>query len=131
MKRKQIWRVIAGLCVAPLAWTIQMLVSEPLVAQACFPAAAPRSAPLWPGFTPALALLSLTCLACACAGAWAAWAAWRDNGDQAGHVAAVDRGTQPVGFLALLGMMGSALFLGAIVFSSLAVALVAPCGKGG
>lgn len=131
MTGKQLLRVIAGLCAAPLAWTIQMLVSEPLVAQSCFPATAARTAPLWPGFVPALAMLSLACLAAAAGGAWAAWSAWRDNRDPAGHSTAVDRGAEPVRFLSLVGMMGSALFIGAIVFSSLAVALVAPCGKGG
>lgn len=131
MKSLPTWRLVAGICVAPLAWTVQMLVSEPMVAQACFPATAPRTTPLWSGLTPALAMLGLTCLAAAAGGAWAAWSAWREQRDPAGHAAAVDRGTDPASFLALLGMMGSALFVGAIVFTSLAVVLVAPCGKAG
>lgn len=131
MKSLPTWRLVTGICVAPLAWTVQMLVSEPLVAQACFPTTAPRTTPLSSGFTPALAMLGLACLAAAAAGAWAAWSAWRERRDPAGHAIAVDRGTDPASFLALLGMMGSTLFFGAIIFTSLAVMLVAPCGKGG
>jgi hypothetical protein len=131
MNRSQMVRLVAGICVAPVSWTVQMLVSEPLVAQSCFPAMAPRTSPLWYGFTPALAALSVVCLVAAMGGAWAAWSVWRGNRDPAGHASAVARGTHPVGFLALLGMMGSALFVGAIVFTSLAVILVAPCGKAG
>lgn len=131
MKSHPTLRLVAGICVAPLAWTVQMLVSEPLVAQACFPATVPRTTPLWSGFTPALAILSLVCLGAAACGARAAWSAWRERRDPEGHATAVDRGTTPAAFLALLGMMGSTLFCGAIVFTSLAVMLVAPCGKAG
>lgn len=131
MKPHPTLRLVAGICAAPMAWTVQMLVSEPLVAQTCFPATVPRTTPLWSGFTPALAILSLVCLGAAAGGAWVAWSAWRERRDPAGHAAAVDRGTAPASFLALLGMMGSALFIGAIVFTSLAVLLVAPCGKAG
>lgn len=131
MKHKHMLRLIAGICVAPLAWSAQMLISEPLVAQLCILATGPRTTPLWSGLIPALAVLSLACLAAAMGGAWAAWSVWRDSRDPAGHATAIDRGTDPVGFLALLGMMGSALFLGAIVFTSLALLLVAPCAKAG
>lgn len=128
MKRGQAMRLLAGLLAAPFAWLAQMLVSESLVAQVCFPGPAPRSAAL-SGLTPALLLLGVVCLAAGLGGLWAAWSAWRVSADPADHVSALDRGTRPVGFLALLGMMGSALFCGAIVFTSMALLLVAPCGK--
>lgn len=128
MKRAQTLRLLAGLVAAPLAWALQMLVSEPLVAQVCFPGRAPRTT-AFPGLTPGLLVLGAACLAVGLAGAWAAWSAWRQSADSADHVTALDRGTRPAGFLALLGMMGSALFCGAIVFTSLALLLVAPCGK--
>lgn len=128
MKRGQVVRLLAGLMAAPFAWAVQMLVSEPLVAQVCFPGPAPRTTAL-PGLAPALLVLGAACLAAGLGGLWSAWAAWRGSDDPADHVSALDRGTRPVGFLALLGMMGSALFSGAIVFTSVALLLVAPCGK--
>ncbi|MDQ2819873.1 MAG: hypothetical protein M3Y65_05665 [Pseudomonadota bacterium] len=128
MKRGQVMRLLAGLLTAPFAWVAQMLISEPLVAQVCFPGPAQRSAAL-PGLAPTLLVLSVACLAAGLGGLLAAWLAWRVSADPADHVSALDRGTRPVGFLALLGMMGSALFCGAIVFTAMALLLVAPCGE--
>lgn len=128
MKRAQLLRLLAGLLAAPAAWTVQMLVSEPLVSQLCFPGRAPGGA-AWSGLVPALALLSGACLLAAIGGGWAAWQAWRSSDDPANHASALDRGTRPQGFLALLGVMASMLFTGAVVFSSLALLLVDPCGK--
>ncbi|MDE2366733.1 MAG: hypothetical protein KGM95_07360, partial [Betaproteobacteria bacterium] len=40
-------RTLVGLFGAPAAWVIQVSLSEPLAAYACYPHQAPLSAPLW------------------------------------------------------------------------------------
>jgi hypothetical protein len=125
MKTGEVLRLIAGIAAAPAAWMLQMLLSNPLVSGLC---AARR-----PGLPLALNLISLACLLAACAGAWAAWSMWRaerGHSDTADHREAVDRGTTPLAFVALLGMMVSAMFIVAIGFSSLAPLLVASCARG-
>lgn len=124
MKTSNSLRLLAGLLAAPAAWVAQMLLSQPLVTLLC---RLQRPAML----TIVLDGLGAACLLLAAAGGWAAWSGWRaERPARHGPGRAVDRGTTPRAFLALLGMMASALFFSAIVFSSLAPLLVAPCTGG-
>lgn len=118
-------RLIAGLLAAPVAWMGQMLLSQPVVAALC---AAGRPTVL----LLLLDALDLACLVVAAAGGWAALSTWRAERHHPRHApaGAIDRGTSPRAFLALLGMMASSLFFCAIVFSSLAPLLVTPCARG-
>jgi hypothetical protein len=118
------WRIAAALLAAPGAWAGQMLLSQPLVTSLCAIGRPTLLQVLLDG-------IGVACLAIAAAGGALAVAAWRaERHPQHRPAHAVDRGTTPRAFLALLGMMASALFFGAIVFSTLAPLMVAPCAKG-
>lgn len=127
MSTPHILRAIAAIGAAPTAWMLQMLLSNPIVSGLC------RSGRARPALSLTLNLLSLACLLAACGGAWAAWSMWRAerrHSDTADHRRALDRGTTPLAFVALLGMLASAMFISAIVFSSLAPLLVTDCVGG-
>ncbi|MFL6708294.1 MAG: hypothetical protein ACJ8HI_08810 [Massilia sp.] len=117
-------RIVAGLFAAPVAWMGQMLLSQPLVSGLCALARPGLLSVLLNG-------VGLLCLLVAALGGWAALSLWREERQpQHRPAGAIDRGTRPRAFLALLGMMSSGLFFCAIVFSSLAPLLVTPCVKG-
>lgn len=124
-------RVLAGIAGAPLAWVAQMSLSEPLAAQTCYPGTHPLALPMLPSLRLLLAAISIACLlaALACgAQAWSDWRAVRAEQPPEKPEAAVDTGAGRTRFLALLGLMSSALFAAAILFTALAALLIAPCG---
>ena len=124
-------RLLVGLCGAPLAWVAQMSLSEPLSAQACYAASRPLAAPVWASAHALLWAISAVCLLAACASALVAWRAWRGTRYEAtsNWHDAVHSGTGRTRFLALLGVMTSAMFVAAILFSTLGATLIAACGS--
>jgi hypothetical protein len=108
-----------------------MSLSEPIAAYACYPRQMPLSAPLWVELPLILATISLACLAGGLFSGYIAWGCWQ----RADHPKAcalkekkiieVDEGQTR--FLAMVGIMSSFLFIVAILFTSCAVLLVAPC----
>jgi hypothetical protein len=114
-------RLLVALYGAPLAWVAQMSLSEPLAAQACYPGGRPLSSPAWPPLQTTLALISGACLVAALASALVAWSVWRAVRDE--RVAGDGRPR----FLAVLGLMSAGLFVAAVLFTALAVVLIAPC----
>lgn len=124
-------RLLVGLCGAPLAWMAQMSLSEPLSAQACYPASRPLAAPAWPSAHALLWAISAVCLLAACASALVAWRAWRGTRHEStsNWHDAVHSGSGRTRFLALLGVMSSAMFVAAILFSTLGATLIDACGS--
>jgi hypothetical protein len=136
-------KLLAAIFGAPLAWMAQMSLSEPLAAQVCFPGSRPLTVPAWPSLQMALLAISGACLLAALASALAAWSVWRstrgevadgddigrDDGDGKGLAMGktADSGVGRTGFLAVLGLMSSGLFVSAVLFTALAALLVAPC----
>ncbi|SEL16957.1 hypothetical protein [Nitrosovibrio tenuis] len=127
-------RTLVSLFGAPVAWVMQMSLSEPIAAYACYPRQVPLSAPLWVELPLILAVISLVCLAAGLLSGYVAWTSWRQirNGSVVitkaanGHPdAGVDEGQTR--FLTMLGMMSSSLFIVAIVFTCCAIFLVPPC----
>jgi hypothetical protein len=130
-------RTLVALYGAPLAWLVQMSLSEPLAAQACYPGRQPLSAPAWPALQTTLAFVSGACLVAALASALVAWSVWRSVQDGAGEAGehpahfgigkTIDSGVGRPRFLAVLGLMSGGLFVAAVLFTALAVLLIAPC----
>src|SRR5574341_1529046 len=73
-------RTSFGLFGAPAAWVAQLILSEPLVAHACYPKRAPLPAPIWNGLPTILAAISIACLLTALLSACVAWISWRRTG---------------------------------------------------
>lgn len=113
-----------GLFGAPSAWTVQLLLSEPLASYACYPYRTPLPAPIWNGLTAVLSTISGACLAVALLSGIAAWISWRQFVKGSLAMADEDRNR----FLAKLSMVSSFIFIVAIVFNICAVLLVPPCG---
>ena len=124
-------RLLVGLCGAPLAWVAQMSLSEPLSAQACYPASRPLASPALTSAHALLWAISGVCLLAGCASALVAWRAWRGTRHEAtsNWRNAVHRGSGRTRFLALLGVMSSAMFVAAILFSTLGATLIDACGS--
>lgn len=132
--RHPIGRTLVALFGAPAAWVMQVSLSEPIAAYACYPHQVPLSAPLWVELPLILAVISLVCLAAGLLSGYMAWTSWRQtgNGSMVVPEAANEHRSAPVDggqtrFLTMLGMMSSSLFIVAILFTSCAVFLVPPC----
>lgn len=121
------YKTLLALFGAPSAWFVQMSVSEPLAAYACYPHQVPLSAPLWINFSAILIAISLICLA---SGLISGYVAWRvlekfTQSDFNERINEINEGQTK--FLAMLGVMSSVIFIVAILFTACAVLLVSPC----
>jgi hypothetical protein len=142
-------RTLIALFGAPTAWVMQMSLTEPIAAYACYPHEVPLSAPLWVELSLILGTVSLACLAAGLFSGYVAWTLWQyaggvsgtsagsSEGGSAGSTAkaatgingsqgaVVDGGQNH--FLAMIGLMSSSLFIIAIIFTCCAIFLVPPC----
>jgi hypothetical protein len=125
-------RLLLALAGAPSAWLIQLTVSEPLAAYACFPYQVPLSAPIWGKLPVLLAAISLICLGVALLSGYIAWKSWHELAH-----ASEEHGKEVVGiksgrsrFLIKLGLMSSFIFIVAVIFNTCAVWLVPLCNSG-
>jgi hypothetical protein len=121
--------VLIGLLLAPGAWLAQMVMTETLAAQSCYPVDQPLSSPALPWMHPALVAISALCLA---AGVFGALTAWRNMRrlDAAKEGVPDDASSKRSGlevFLTRVAAMCSALFLFALIATDIALALVSPC----
>lgn len=123
-------RLFAGMVIAPLAWALQMLIGYGLAAHACYPREVALPAPLWPqlrvivgGVSIGLWLLLLV----GCAIAWANWKATRPHSD-ATPGAIIQSGDGRPRFMALCGVVVSALFAIVLLFTSIGILWVPSCG---
>jgi hypothetical protein len=129
-------RLTISLFGAPLAWLLQMALSEPLAAQACYPHSIPLALPQLPAVLPSLqvtlGVITGVALLLAVASTILAWftlrATHQDSSQRAGHT--VEHGGGRAGFLTVLAFMGGLLFIVAILISGSALLLVSPCGGG-
>lgn len=114
-----------GLFGAPVAWIVQVFLSEPLAAHGCYPYQAPLSAPIWEGLPAMLGAISIACLAVALLSGFVAWGLWRQS--EGGSVIEAGKGRNR--FLAKLSLMSSFIFIIAVIFNICAVLLVPPCSS--
>ncbi len=121
------WFAILG---APLAWNLQLLINATLVSHGCYPHDVPLATPLWHHLGTVSASVEAVALAICIAAGVAGWRNWsRTRDEKQGdlhHV--VESGDGRTRFMALVGMMTSALFLVATAFATLNLAAVPQCG---
>lgn len=110
-----------GLLAAPAAWALQLLVNAGLAEWACYPHDERLAQPAWASLHALLLGFDAATLACAILGAAVAWRAWRrTRGERPGTAhALVASGDGRTRFMAMAGIMVSALFALAIVFATL------------
>jgi len=119
-----------GIGAAPAAWNAQLLLSVALSGHACYPRDALLSVPLWSGLWSILLAISLVGIMVAVAGVLVAWRSWRHTFDEREGSAhqLLDLGEGRTRFMAMCGILSSALFLVALVFATAALYLVPLCG---
>lgn len=124
------WRLFAAVLAAPAAWTLQVCITEALVAQSCFPYNVPARAPYAGAALAAAIGVSVAALAVGAFGTWWAWRNWRRLARRVR--ASPPDAAPPVvsgeAFIAEIGFMASLLFLFALVATDIAAMLVSACG---
>lgn len=114
------WKLWTGLLLAPLALSLQVVVSYIVGSDVCSAGGAPL---------PWLLMINIATALLAGFGMFAAWSNWRATRHEAGgdvHHSA-DRGDGRTRFMALFGLSWSALSLFAVVVQALALVYFGPC----
>lgn len=128
-----------GLVGAPAAWTVQTLVDLAVAAHGCYPRLFPLAAPMLAGLRAIVITVSIAALlVCIVAGGAAlrAWSRTRHEhqvssgaGEKHSNAAALlETGEGRTRFLALSGVMASAVFTIAVVAHTVSIFMVGPCG---
>lgn len=129
--RARLALLLFGLCAAPVAWNVQLLLGTALSGHDCFPREQLLARPLWNGLSPVLLAISLAGIVTAIAGGVVSWRSWRltyeESPGSAHHL--IDRGEGRTRFMAMCGILTSALFLLALIFGTIASSLVPLCGN--
>lgn len=122
------WTLLFGAAAAPLFWLGQMMLGFLVTADACFGGDRPTAAASSPLRT-VLFAFDGAAIAAALAAGVVAYASWRTlRGEkQGGHQTALETGEGRARFLALWGILSSAIFLAAIIFSTIATMGVPLC----
>lgn len=121
--------MLAALFLAPAVWSLQILSAYVLAARSCFPTYSPLAGARVPGMSGWTVVGSLIALAFACLSLWASATAWRrTRGEKKGGThQALDVGEGRSRFLALCGVIITAIFAAAIIFEALAALLLRQC----
>ncbi|HZP86152.1 MAG TPA: hypothetical protein VFB54_04980 [Burkholderiales bacterium] len=114
----------------PLLWGGQLLLSYGLASFACYPSWNPLATPQYSGIRVALLAIGLAALVGGVGIAMLAVYSWRKTrGEQGGsqkHL--VDIGEGRTRFLAMCGVMMSSGFVVLLIFTTMTVLIVPPCG---
>lgn len=119
-----------GLAGAPLAWSVQIVVGYAIAAYACYPQRMSLAAPIVDGLKGQLALLSLAAILLAAICTLVGYRSWRaTRNEQAGDQhALLEQGEGRTRFMAMCALVTSASFTVVLVFTSIVLVLVQPCG---
>jgi hypothetical protein len=127
-RRMALW---FGLFGAPALWSVQLMSGFAVSAHGCFPQSVPLTSATV-GVRAIVTLISVVAAAGAVAAGLIAHASWQGARDAASgsERAKLDGRQERIRFMALGGMMMSALFLFAILLSFVSIAVVSPCTYG-
>jgi hypothetical protein len=113
----------------PTAWFVQLGFNASFAAHACFPKDVPLATPLWGSLQLVMLSIDVLALAVCSFGFLMAWRSWQKTGTErpgsAHHL--LESGDGRSRFMAMVGMMTSALFFAATAFATLNLAVVPPC----
>lgn len=121
--------LLGALFLAPAVWTLQILSAYVLAARSCFAIYSPLAGARVPGMSGWTVAGSVVALALACLALWCSATAWRrTRGEKKGGAhQALDVGEGRTRFLALCGVIITAIFAAAIIFDALAALLLRQC----
>jgi hypothetical protein len=114
---------------SPVAWSLEMLVSFPLAAHACFPKDVPVLSPTTPGLAGILTGIAIALFVVgvlATAASMVCW--WRTRNEKSGGThQLLEVGEGRTRFIALCGLIISIGFLIALIFEATALYVVRSC----
>jgi hypothetical protein len=128
--RVSLTALVIGLTGAPLAWSIQIVVGYAIAAYACYPQRMSLAAPIVADLKGQLAMLSLAAILLAAICTLVGYRSWRASRDEQGgnHHALLEHGEGRTRFMAMCGLVTSAGFLVVLIFTSVVLVFVQPCG---
>lgn len=121
--------LIFGISAAPAAWDAQLLFSTAFSGHACYPRDVLLNNSVWPHLWAILAAISVAAIVISIAGGIVAFQSWRQTREEkpgSGHHL-LDAGEGRTRFLAMFGVLTSALFLVATLFATAILFLVPLC----
>jgi len=122
--------VVSGLFLAPVSWSLQLVVSYILNGDRCHDVGASGSV-AWGMDTIVVTALGVAAVAGCAVGLWAAWRTWRKTSNEApgDHHEALTTGRGRTRFLGLAGIIASLIFLIGSLFELLVPMLESSCGN--
>jgi hypothetical protein len=123
--------LLFGIAAAPAAWDAQLMLSVALSGHACYPRERLLAAPLWSGLWSILLAISVGGIGIALAGGVVALRSWRRTRAErpgSGHHL-LESGDGRTRFMAMCGLLTSAVFLLALIFGTAALFVVPLCGQ--
>jgi hypothetical protein len=123
--------LFSALLAAPLAWSAQLLLNYGIASHACFPAEAPKAAPIWGWLHAGLLAINLAALAIALIATVVSFTIWRRTNEEAGggHERLIDIGQGRTRFFAIWGFWSGVWFVIQILFGTIAAVGVPGCGS--
>jgi hypothetical protein len=123
--------LLFGLCAAPGFWIAQIVLGYIASVRVCYPGPHPVTVSAGNPVGPFFVALDLTAILATIAGGVVSFLAWRAVGREAAGDAshALEAGEGRARFMALWGMLTSIWFLIAIVFNTIATAVVPLCPR--
>lgn len=125
--RKVRLHALAGIVIAPIAWLVQMGLTEALAAQSCFPHDRPLHGPAMPRLVATIVAVDIVCLLLGCLGAYLGWRNVLQLRREQALSGSQKSAAQLNWVLAYVGGLSSALFLFALVATDIAVLIISPC----
>ncbi|MEO7336514.1 MAG: hypothetical protein ABIV63_08030 [Caldimonas sp.] len=119
--------ILAG----PLVWSLQLFATFSLTAHACYPHDVPLDVPSWSGTRPVMTALVSAALLVAVASGWTAWRCFRSTREEKPGPAhrVLEGGDGRTRFIAVVGLMTSALFAVAVAFAAIDLVVLSGCGR--
>ncbi len=128
-ERVSLIALLFGVAIAPLAWSLQLQLGYGFASHACYPQDAPLPAPIWQSLRPSLMALSAIAIVLGISGVIVSWRCWnRTRREKPGSgEALLSAGDGRTRFLAMSGVLVSALFVVTVVFETIVLALAPLC----
>jgi hypothetical protein len=122
------WLLIVGLLAAPVAWSLQLLISYGVSGEKCGAYGPLATLPLG-SRSMTFAAIGVAAVVACLLGLWAAYVTWRLTREEASgdHHVGLTAGAGRTRFLGLCGIISSATFLVGAAFALLIPFLVSPC----
>lgn len=123
-------RLFAGVMIAPLAWSLHLLVCYGLAAHACFPTDVALGQPVWTHLRSIVSAVTTMAWLVLASGVAVAWLNWNATGEQSNDRAEtlLQSGDGRSRFIALCGLLVSGCFAVALCFTTAGVFMTPDCG---